>query len=688
MFFIYYTPNLVIMQETFASIGIRQKNFLFRDRISSGLTEKGVVHMMMSVGSYVRQGRRFLRRWTSHPRMRQWVTNGGYFLAGLGLSAASLGHTPQPLVLAALCAGVSGMQALLLALGGGLGYWLLWGSAGLPGVLWSGAGLGIGLCLGGKKVSRHMPMLLPVLAGVVVSVTGLVLQLLTGGQEQIPMYLLQIGLGIGSARVFSISLERRAPVADWLSMALGVLALAQIAPVPMLGLGFIAAGLLTVRAPLPAVALAGLALDLAQVTSTPMTAVVCLAFLLRLIPGLPKWGQYFAPGVMYLLVTALCGGGGWYACVPLAFGGGLGTLLPPQTPISHRRGETGLAQVRLELAAAALGQTEQILSEVTEYPIDEGAIIQKAAERACGCCPCRKNCPDLSAAAKLPASLLHRPLVNVEDLHFSCRKRGRLLLELRRGQDQYRTIRADRDKQKEYRVAVVQQYRFLCDYLQELSDQLPRRGEAMSPRYRPEISVQSAGLEAANGDRCLWFAGGQCQYYVLLCDGMGTGMGAEAEGKTAAALLKRLLTAGYPPEHALRSLNSLCTLRGSAGAVTVDLAQLDLRKGRVTLYKWGAAPSWLLSGPVAEKIGTAGAPPGLSITDTRETVDKLSLRRGETLILLSDGVDGEAALRRASELTHLTPGEMAPKVLQYGRGNGSDDATAAVIRLYPQALST
>jgi stage II sporulation protein E len=169
---------------------------------------------------------------------------------------------------------------------------------------------------------------------------------------------------------------------------------------------------------------------------------------------------------------------------------------------------------------------------------------------------------------------------------------------------------------------------------------------------------------------------------------MGTGIGAEAEGKTAANLLKRLLTAGYPAEYALRSLNSLCTLRGSAGAVTVDLAQIDLEKGKVELYKWGAAPSYLLSDGVAEKIGTAGTPPGLSVTQCRETVDKLSLRRGETLILLSDGVDGEAAMRRACDLTELAPGEMASRVLQYGRGSGSDDATAAVIRLHPAALST
>ena len=115
---------------------------------------------------------------------------------------------------------------------------------------------------------------------------------------------------------------------------------------------------------------------------------------------------------------------------------------------------------------------------------------------------------------------------------------------------------------------------------------------------------------------------------------------------------------------------------------------MDLTNGRVNLFKWGAAPSYLLTPAGPEKIGTAAAPPGLSVTGVRETVDKLSLRRGETLVLLSDGVDGEAAMRRAWDLTDKAPGEMAAKVLEYGRGNGCDDATAVVIRLSPAALST
>ena len=644
--------------------------------------------MMMSVGSYVRRGQRVLRRLTAQTWLHSYAVKLGYALGGLVLSAASLGHAPQPLPLCVLCAGISGVPGLLMAVGSCLGYRIFWGTAGIQAQVWTALGLVFSLLLGGKKLTRHMPLLMPALAAATVAVTGSAFQMIWGSEDGIWLYLLRVGLAAGATRVFAIARERRDPVVDWLCCGLGILALAQIAPVPVLALGFIAAGMVGSRGAFPAAALAGLALDLAQITDTPMTAVMCLGFLLRLVPGLPKWVGYTAPAVMYLAAAPLCGVADFTPVFPLALGSSLGTLLPPQTPIARRRGETGMAQVRLELAAGALSQTEQILSEVEEYPIDEAALISKAADRACSCCPCRKGCTAQPSAAKLPTALLHRPLVTVEDLPLSCRKRGRLLVELRRGQDQYRAIRADRDRQQEYRQAVTQQYRFLSDYLRELSDQLPTRGKPLGQHYRPEVAVCSAGLEAANGDRCLWFAGTQCRYYILLCDGMGTGIGAEAEGRTAANLLKKLLTAGYPAEYALRSLNSLCILRGSSGAVTVDLAQIDLQKGRVELYKWGAAPSYLLTDGTAEKIGTAGAPPGLSVTSNRETVDKLSLRRGETLILLSDGVDGEAAMRRASEMTRKTPGELAPKVLQYGKGNGCDDATAAVVRLYPLTLST
>lgn len=289
---------------------------------------------------------------------------------------------------------------------------------------------------------------------------------------------------------------------------------------------------------------------------------------------------------------------------------------------------------------------------------------------------------------KLPPQLLHRPLLDTSDLPLSCRKAGRMLSELHRVQEQLRSIRADRERQQEYRAAVIQQYQFLANYLRELSDQLPRKAKEREPRYTAEVAVCANRPEADNGDRCLWFAGTEGRYYVLLCDGMGTGLGAVDEGKTAGTLLRKLLSAGFPANHALRSLNSLCALRGRAGAVTVDLAEIQLDSGKTVLYKWGAAPSYLVTRAGVEKIGTAGPPPGLSVTDGRETVERLSLRRGETLVLLSDGVGGEDALYRCVVAPEAPPGEMAASFLEQGEEDAQDDATVAAIRLSDLTLAT
>jgi hypothetical protein len=333
-----------------------------------------------------------------------------------------------------------------------------------------------------------------------------------------------------------------------------------------------------------------------------------------------------------------------------------------------------------------LKQTEELLRFVEEPPIDEAALIEKAADRACGSCPCRKNCRE--NPSQMSPALLHKPLGNGDDLPRGCRKTGRLLQELRRSQEQLRSIRADRDRRQEYRLAVVQQYGFLAQYLQELSDSLARRKDVPKLWYQPEVAVCSASRENSNGDRCLWFAGVECRYYILLCDGMGTGEEAAREGKRTGEMLRKLLAAGYPPRHALRTLNSLCALRGSAGIVTIDLAELRLDTGRATLYKWGAAPSYIISRGEPIKIGTATPPPGLSVTEGLETVERLSLRRGETLVLLSDGAGGEEALRGCWERAGEPAGELAARILELSQTDGADDATVAVVRLGHAPLST
>jgi len=643
-----------------------------------------VVQMMVTIGVYMRRGQRMMRRWAANPKIHALVQGGGCFLSGFLGSAASLGHWMQPIALGLICA-QTGWPAVLVAIGSALGYLFFWGSFGPIGVVWSALGLAVALLLQGKRFTLNAPLLMSAICTCIVAVTGLVFQYYRSGGPPVPIYLLQLGMAAGSAAVFSYAAERRDPVVDWLVYGLAVLCLAQVAPVPYLSFGYIAAGALAVTGAFPAAALAGLALDLSQITATPMTAVLCLAYLVRLVPNKHSVLKYFAPGMLYLAVMGICGTWDFTPLPGLILGSAAALLLPRQTGLPQRRGETGAAQVHLELASAVLHQMETMVLDTEEVPIDEQALIIRAADRACGSCPCRKGCKE--QPAQLSPAILHKPLGNGGDLPGGCRKPGRLLMEMRRSQEQLRAIRADRDRQSEYRMAVGQQYRFLSDYLQDLSDSLAQRNDTPKPRFQPQVASRSSGKQRQNGDQCLWFSGVGCRYYVLLCDGMGTGAEAARASQQVASMLRRLLAAGYPASYALRSINSLCALQGRAGAVTLDLVELMLDTGKATVYKWGAAPSYVLSRGEIVRIGTATPPPGLSVTDGRETVEKLSLRRGETLVLLSDGAGGEDSLRGVWLDAGTTVGELAAEILQSSLLVQTDDATVAVIRLSPSTAS-
>ena len=60
--------------------------------------------MIITLQSYIRQGRHTLRKWAADPRVQLGARMGAYVLAGFGLSAASLNHLAQPLALGFVCA--------------------------------------------------------------------------------------------------------------------------------------------------------------------------------------------------------------------------------------------------------------------------------------------------------------------------------------------------------------------------------------------------------------------------------------------------------------------------------------------------------------------------------------------------------------------------------------------------------
>ena len=239
-------------------------------------------------------------------------------------------------------------------------------------------------------------------------------------------------------------------------------------------------------------------------------------------------------------------------------------------------------------------------------------------------------------------------------------------------------------RREEYRLILSDHYRILS---QLISARTPRTAKA-EPRFRPELGVRAIGRRGSriSGDQgaCFTQSG---MLYLLLCDGMGTGSDAAQEAKTAISLLSSFLKAGAQPEEALQLLNGIYIFRGNGCFSTVDLLMLDLSSGTGELFKWGAAPSYLVTRKSVKKIGTATPPPGVGNESQPDRL-WLSLQKGEKLVLVSDGAYGPATELCLASMTAADPQKIASEVVAQHAADGEDDMSAVVLCLRPDETAS
>ena len=108
-------------------------------------------------------------------------------------------------------------------------------------------------------------------------------------------------------------------------------------------------------------------------------------------------------------------------------------------------------------------------------------------------------------------------------------------------------------------------------------------------------------------------------------------------------LLRQFLQAGIEPLPALKTLNTAAMLRcqGGAGFTTIDLACLDRAEGVLTLYKYGAAPSYIKRQGTVARYRAQALPAGLESADGDVPPQRVAVSPGTWLVQVSDGVAGE-----------------------------------------------
>ena len=447
----------------------------------------------------------------------------------------------------------------------------------------------------------------------------------------------------------------------------------------------------------PAVAAAmGIALDLGGGVSGGMTVATVLP---ALICYVLQRREKLPVAAAYLVLTNLClllfGTASVANALCVAAGVGAGVLLWQGRiqRIALSSGPQRSAASVLRNAAEVLEYVHGCLRKTDGAPVCEAEdVFDGAAERVCRCCARFHRCWEqraqetydaLSGTAK---RMIENGSVEAGDLPESfreqcCHVEG-FVTAVNQELEGMLYRRRYRMEMRENRQAVAEELSCIAKYLRAEAN--PLRRDASEASYLPMVGISSVGKDGSrvSGDRGICFAARNLEYYVILCDGMGTGEeAAQCSGDTL-RLLERLLRSGIAPEHALRLLDSSEILRGATCFSTVDLLQADLATGEAAVYKWGAAPSYFREGEEVRKIGTATTPPGAGVGGEHAPERyELSLRRGEMLVLVSDGAGGMETEANIAAFRGDSPQELAALLL--AGMPAEDDMTAVAFSLRP-----
>lgn len=181
---------------------------------------------------------------------------------------------------------------------------------------------------------------------------------------------------------------------------------------------------------------------------------------------------------------------------------------------------------------------------------------------------------------------------------------------------------------------------------------------------------------------------------VVLSDGMGSGLPAWQESRTAVTLLRSLLEVGLGLEHSVRLVNSLLRARSAqVRFATLDMLVVDLYTGQAQLLKIGAAPSLVVRRGEVEIVEGESPPAGV-VEDLEADVQTIALGPDDRVVLASDGLweagethqpgwlVEEVSRFRAEEPAVLAE-ILAARARELRPRGLHDDATVLIARLKP-----
>lgn len=124
----------------------------------------------------------------------------------------------------------------------------------------------------------------------------------------------------------------------------------------------------------------------------------------------------------------------------------------------------------------------------------------------------------------------------------------------------------------------------------------------------------------------------------ILCDGMGSGELAMQQSKLAVHLLQTLLSGGLSIRLSLNILNTIMSFQyGGVRFSTMDIALWNLNTGKIEMYKYGAAPSFVKNKKKVVSYDGTSLPVGI-LPRVEGSILEHNTADGDILVMMSDGL--------------------------------------------------
>ena len=183
---------------------------------------------------------------------------------------------------------------------------------------------------------------------------------------------------------------------------------------------------------------------------------------------------------------------------------------------------------------------------------------------------------------------------------------------------------------------------------------------------------------------------GNDKILLSLCDGMGSGEGANNTSTLALNMLESFYRAGFDSNLILRSANQLLSLNCEENFSAVDICVVDLHTGTCEMIKVGSPSSFIKSGAEVRELESGALPLGI-LEELRPSIRSIILKDNDMVVLTTDGVvdsfgSVEEMKNSIASMDTQNPQEVANRLLDAALKNyhscPKDDMTVLVCKIF------